>query len=82
MEVPLDTLDCGHVSTLGHLSESGRVQWKFPLDTSRVLLRMVVCLLKGLQRHFNIFFSPSLDPFWCSRGILVIFGVLGVFWVF
>ena len=34
---PLDTLDGGHMSTLGHASKSGRVLWKFPLDTIRVL---------------------------------------------
>ena len=30
---PLDTLDDGHVSTLGHMSTIQRVQWKLPLDT-------------------------------------------------
>ena len=50
---PLDTLDCGHVSIFGHVSESGRVQWKLPLDTSLSLYKyiyiyiLMVCLANG-----------------------------------
>ena len=35
--VPLDLLDCGHVSTLGHMSVSWRVQWQLPLDKNPFL---------------------------------------------
>lgn len=35
--VPMDTLGYGHVSKIGHVSTSQRVQWNWPLDTSPTL---------------------------------------------
>ena len=52
----------------------------YVFENGGLFIEGVIEAFQSLSLSLSLF--PSLDPFWCSRGILVIFGVLGVFWVF
>ena len=76
---PLDPLGYGHVSSLGHVSASQRVQWHWPLDTGSTLGKKTsfhLSCYSSLLEYTHL--TPGIRAFYLVKIVFCLGMVIGM----